>query len=284
MTIPHAVHAFISDNNFGEIISSNPIGGGCINNGSRLVTATGDTFFLKQNNNAADDMFIREFEGLMALRVENGPRVPEPLLHGIDFLLLEDLAPARRAADYWQSFGHQLAALHSNINSQFGFDNDNYIGSTAQDNTWNDDGFLFFGQNRLGKQAELGLNNGYLSAQDKDQIERLIDNLNQLVPEQPASLLHGDLWSGNAISDSDGNPALIDPAVHYGWAEADLAMTDLFGGFSDSFYDAYNEVNPLESGWRERFPIYNLYHLLNHVNLFGISYLGQVRTILKAFA
>ena len=125
---------------------------------------------------------------------------------------------------------------------------------------------------------------GYLNVKDVDQIERLIGKLNQLVPQQPASLLHGDLWSGNAISDSEGSPALIDPAVYFGWAEADLAMTDLFGGFSDAFYSAYNEVNPLASGWRERFPIYNLYHLLNHVNLFGQSYLSQVRTILKAFA
>ncbi|MCH7587259.1 MAG: fructosamine kinase family protein [Chloroflexi bacterium] len=283
MTIPHAVRTFIRANNSGDIISTDSIGGGCINNGSRVVTSTGDTFFLKQNETSAEDMFLREYEGLMALHVENGPRVPEPLLHGNNFLLLEDLAPARRATGYWQSFAHQLAELHKNRKSRFGFDNNNYIGSTAQDNTWEDDGYLFFGQNRLGKQAELGLKKGYLSSQDMDRIERLIGKLNQLIPEQPASLLHGDLWTGNLIADSQGNPALIDPAVHFGWAEADLAMTDLFGGFSDEFYAAYTEANPLTSGWKERFPIYNLYHLLNHVNLFGLSYLGQVRTILNTF-
>ena len=284
MSIPDEVREFIRDNNHGEILSANPVGGGCINNGSRVVTSTGKSFFLKQNTASPVDMFLREYEGLTALRVENGPRLPKPLIYGLNFLLLEDLAPAHLAADYWQSFGQQLASLHSNRNSQFGFDNDNFIGSTGQDNTWNDDGFVFFGQNRLGKQAELGLNNGYLSTQDVKKVEGLSSNLMQLIPEQPASLLHGDLWSGNAISDSDGSPALIDPAVYFGWAEAELAMTNLFGGFPESFYAAYIEVHPLESGWKERFPIYNLYHLLNHVNLFGTSYLGQVRTILNAFA
>jgi fructosamine-3-kinase len=111
----------------------------------------------------------------------------------------------------------------------------------------------------------------------------LAARLPQLVPQQPASLLHGDLWSGNAISDRHGAPAIIDPAVYYGWAEAELAMTALFGAFAESFYQAYQEMRPLESGWRERFDIYNLYHLLNHLNLFGESYLGEVRAILRRY-
>lgn len=115
-------------------------------------------------------------------------------------------------------------------------------------------------------------------------VEKLCDRLPELIPEQPASLIHGDLWSGNAMFDSRGQPAIIDPAAHYGWAEAELAMTTLFGSFPDVFYRAYQEARPLEPDFRERFPIYNLYHLLNHVNLFGGGYLGQSLSILRRYA
>ena len=111
----------------------------------------------------------------------------------------------------------------------------------------------------------------------------MIKILPNIIPEQPASLLHGDLWSGNLISDCRGLPAVIDPAVYYGWAEADLAMTDLFGNYPESFYQAYTEIRSLDSGYRSRYPIYNLYHLLNHLNLFGKSYLPQIRGILSRF-
>ncbi len=107
--------------------------------------------------------------------------------------------------------------------------------------------------------------------------------LPELIPEQPASLIHGDLWSGNLISDNGGKPALIDPAVYYGWAEADLAMTELFGRYPEEFFKAYAEINPLEKGYRSRFPLYNIYHLLNHLNLFGKGYLSQIRSILDRY-
>ena len=122
-----------------------------------------------------------------------------------------------------------------------------------------------------------------LEPRDLLQLEELLNKLNLLIPDQPASLLHGDLWSGNLITDNQGKPALIDPAVYFGWAEADLAMTDLFGRYPDAFYRAYEEINPLENGYRSRFPLYNLYHLLNHLNLFGRGYLPQIRQILSRF-
>jgi fructosamine-3-kinase len=225
-------------------------------------------------------MFAREADGLRALAVEDGPRVPAPYLHGKDFLLMEDLTPGGRSKDYWQVFGRQMAALHSHTNPQFGFDADNYIGSTPQPNPWTEDGFEFFDQHRLVYQAEMAVKRGLLSRHEVDQVENLAGRLAELVPDQPASLIHGDLWGGNAMSDEHGQPAIIDPAAHYGWAEADLAMTALFGGFSSEFYTAYNEVRPLNVGWRERFALYNLYHLLNHLNLFGRGYYGQVmRTV-----
>ena len=128
------------------------------------------------------------------------------------------------------------------------------------------------------------INMDCLQAEEVQQVERLASRLAELIPEQPASLIHGDLWSGNLIVDSAGMPVLIDPAVYFGWAEAELAMTDLFGGFPKIFYHAYEQVRPLEPGYWERFPIYNLYHLINHLNLFGTGYRAQVLNILARYS
>ncbi len=230
-------------------------------------------------------MFARETEGLEALRAaDGGPRVPRAYLHGEKFLLLEDLAPAHRRKGYWLEFGERLAALHRHTNTEFGFEHDNYIGSTPQPNPWTPDGYVFFAEHRLGFQVKLARQRGLLSREQAGQVESLARRLPELIAEQPASLIHGDLWSGNAVTDAGGAPALIDPAAHYGWAEAELAMTALFGAFPDTFYRAYEERNPLEQGYKNRFPIYNLYHLLNHLNLFGRSYLSQVLSILRRYA
>jgi fructosamine-3-kinase len=259
------------------------VGGGCINNGARLQTAAGQTFFLKSNSYSPPDMFAREWDGLQALAVPDGPRVPQPFLYGTDFLLLEDLMPTPRCSDYWPQFGRQLAALHNHTSPQFGSDKDNYIGSTPQPNPRQEDGYIFFAEHRLRFQGGLASRRGLLGKGELDHLERLCQRLRDLVPEQPASLIHGDLWSGNAMTDQSGAPAIIDPAAHYGWGEAELAMTALFGAFPDVFYQAYQEVRPLEKGFRERFPIYNLYHLLNHLNLFGSGYWGDVVHILRRY-
>ena len=279
--LPSPVTSFLVENDYGPVTGARPVGGGCISNGVRLITASGATFFLKTNPSAPADMFAREAEGLRALRVEDGPVVPATYLWGVDFLLLEDLSPAPLQADYWLAFGRRLAALHNHTAARFGFPQDNYIGSTPQPNPWTEDGYAFFAEHRLLFQARLAHQRGLLSAEDLRRVEHLAARLPELIPEQPASLIHGDLWSGNAISDARGAPALIDPAAHYGWAEAELAMTALFGGFPSTFYRAYEEIRPLEPGYRDRFPVYNLYHLLNHLNLFGRGYLGQVQSILR---
>jgi fructosamine-3-kinase len=260
------------------------VGGGCINNGSRIEMSSGASFFLKTNPSTPDDMFAREAEGLVALRVQDGPRVPQVFLHGPHFILMEDLNPSRREDGYWTTFGHQLAQLHKHTAERFGFDHDNYIGSTPQPNPWTEDGYEFFGQHRLVFQAQLANQSGYLSQSDLDRVEALSKRLPDWVPEQPASLIHGDLWSGNAMTADQGEPAIIDPAAHYGWAEAELGMTSLFGGFPSEFYDSYVEINPLEPGWRARLPLYNLYHVLNHVNLFGAGYLSQAKRILSSWS
>jgi fructosamine-3-kinase len=280
------VSIWLDENGYGQLLSRAPVGGGCINQGARLQTTSGQSFFLKTNPHAPADMFLREAEGLAVLRqaaaldFRDGLYLPLPFLSGPDFLLLEDLTPAPRQPDYWSRLGRGLAGLHQQTSPTFGFTHDNYIGSTPQPNDRVADGWNFFGHQRLIYQGKLAFDRGYLDRKALDQLNRLARRLPELVPAQTASLLHGDLWSGNVIADGLGNPALIDPAAHYGWAEAELAMTALFGGFNPVFYHAYQEVRPLEPGFWQRFPVYNLYHLLNHLNLFGTGYLGQVLRIL----
>jgi fructosamine-3-kinase len=282
--IPIAVAEWLSEQKLGQAVRLDQVGGGCINNGASLVTETGKRFFLKTNHSCPVDMFAREAEGLRALaEAEGGPRVPEVYLHGPGFLLIEDLAPEPRARNYWEDFGCQMAALHNCTAEKFGFNADNYIGVTPQPNPWTTDGYEFYTRHRFAYQAEIASQRGLLAPQELAQVTELAFRLPELVPTQPASLLHGDLWSGNQISDGHGNPAIIDPAVYYGWAEADLAMMVLFGSPGGGFWEAYNEVRPLESGYRERFGLYNLYHLLNHLNLFGRSYHGQVVSTLRRF-
>lgn len=276
----------MQENGYGQVYKSVPVGGGCINQGAHLQTTGGQSLFLKTNPHAPVDMFLREAEGLTVLRqaaaldTRDGLHLPLPFLPGPDFLLLEDLAPASRQPDYWLRLGHGLAGLHQQTSPTFGFAHDNYIGSTPQLNESDADGWNFFGHLRLLYQAKLAYDRGYLDRKALDQVNWLARRLPELIPEQPASLLHGDLWIGNVIADGLGHPALIDPAVYYGWAEAELAMTSLFGGFNPDFYHAYQEIRPLEPGFRQRFPIYNLYHLLNHLNLFGTGYLGEVWGVL----
>ncbi len=281
--IPQAVRDWLAAEGFGEVASSQGVGGGCINNGTRLMTSSGRSFFLKTNTSCPPDMFTQEVAGLRALAVADGPRVPTPYLHGETFLLQEDLAPASPQRYYWETFGRQMAALHNHTHEKFGFDADNYIGSTPQPNTWTEDGYQFYARHRFGYQAELAARKRLLTREEVDRVAALAVRLPELVPDQPASILHGDLWSGNSIADQDGNPAIIDPAAYYGWAEADLAMMTLFGSPGGAFWAAYNEVRPLASGWQERFPLYNLYHVLNHLNLFGRGYYHQAVSILNRY-
>jgi fructosamine-3-kinase len=281
--IPREVQDWFKNNNFGEITSSHQIGGGCINNGVRIYTSSEKSFFLKVNSQAPADMFALEVDGLEALDVLGGPKVPKSFLFSNSYLLLEDLEPTSHRSDYWVIFGKQLATLHKHHNPHFGFNRGNYIGSTPQPNPWTSDGYAFFAEHRLLFQANLAHQRGLFNNLEVKRVENLVMRLPELIPVQPASLIHGDLWSGNAMTDRDGGPAIIDPAAHFGWAEAELAMTTLFGTFPDAFYSSYQDINPLVPGFKQRFPLYNLYHLLNHVNLFGGGYLGQVNSILKSF-
>jgi fructosamine-3-kinase len=284
MTLPPAVVDWCRQEGHGAVTRQESVGGGCINNGSRLFTTGGATFFLKTNAQAPQGMFAAEAHGLEILRGAAGPRVPQALLWGDDFLLVEDLPPESPAMDFWPALGRRLAQWHDHTSPRFGFDQDNFIGSTPQSNPWTEDGHAFFAEHRLLYQARLAREKGLLTHRDQLRVESIARRLVDLVPQQPASLIHGDLWSGNVIAGPAGEACLIDPAAHYAWAEAELGMTELFGGFDPSFYESYVETRAPAPAWRERLPLYNLYHLLNHVNLFGGGYLAAVRRTLDRFA
>ena len=252
-----------------RIGAAEPVGGGCIHQ-CYNVTIDGRRFFLKSNDASHADSFAAEADGLAALR-RGGMRAPEPISHGTAgeraYLLLQHLP---LTAGNFADLGRMLAQAHRKPGQRFGWSRDNYIGATPQPNGWCEDWAEFWRERRLKPQLELARRNGF-------DLRFEADLLKGHRP-QP-SLLHGDLWSGNAGFTAEG-PVVFDPAVYYGDREADLAMTELFGGFPREFYQAYEETYPLESGYRLRKHLYNLYHLLNHLNLFGAGYLGQVQRTL----
>ncbi len=282
--IPKEVFEWFKENDEGELISMTAVGGGCINNGVSISTQSGNKYFLKSNINAPEDMFIREAEGLELLSVDGGPQIPNIYLVGKDFLLLEYFSSSSKYKNYWGEFGSQLATIHQKTNSKFGLEKNNYIGSTKQINIWTEDGFEFYATNRLIYQSEIATRQSFLTTSEELQITNIAKRLPELLPVQKAALIHGDLWSGNVINGLNGEPAIIDPAVYYGWVEAELAMTTLFGDFPNEFYENYINIGQIEPNWRDRKDIYNLYHLLNHLNIFGMSYHGRVKSILNKYS
>ena len=281
---PDTLTTFISEQGWGEISSTQPVGGGCISDAQIIATSSGRVLFLKQNRAIPTDMFPREADGLREIgNTPGAPRVPKVHLAASEFLLLEYLSPAPAHPRRWEIFGEQMAVLHLHTHPQFGFGADNYIGSTPQPNPRYQDGFAFFAEQRLLFLARLTRHNGLLDPSSLRQVENVCKRLPDLIPVQPASLLHGDLWSGNIHIGPDGLACLIDPAVYHGWGEADLAMANLFGSLPANFYAAYQAIRPLIPGYHQRFDLYNLYHLLNHLNLFGAGYLPQVKGILSRY-
>lgn len=268
------------------------MGGGCIHQTALLELADGRRLFLKSNRSAPADMFAREAEGLVALAAAGAIRVPgDPLPGGggeaPHFLVMEAIGSGRPGWDFSATFGRRFARLHrATQGTRFGFPHDNYLGSTPQPNGWSDDWCDFWRRSRLGHQLALARANGLADRELLRLGDRLLDRLDRLLdlPDEPACLLHGDLWGGNYLVDEAGEPVLIDPATYYGHREADLAITRLFGGFDARFCAAYEEEWPLPAGAGERGPIYELYHLLNHLNLFGAGYRGQCLEILRRYA
>lgn len=266
-----------------KVASVQTCSGGCISDTLKLHLQNGERLFVKQLEDAPADLFEAEAEGLRALQANCPLTVPKVIQVAQQWLLLEDLQSAKYSEDFWERLGHGLAELHKHQAPFFGFACDNYCGATPQANPQYHNGYDFFAEQRILFQTKLARDQQLLNQKDAMDIERLCARLEQLIPEQSPALIHGDLWSGNVVADREGNPALIDPASYWGWPEADIAMTTLFGGFDQHMYAHYQDVRTLEAGWENRLPLYNLYHLLNHLNLFGASYLSSVTNTIHRY-
>ena len=275
-----------------EIVSRRPVSGGEISSAYELELSNGIRVFLKQNSLAKYDLFRAEEEGLSAMRETKSVSVPRVIARGVDeagvFLLMEQIEAGRAGRESSERLGRELALMHMADSTKFvpggkyGFTSDNYIGEIAQINTPKEKWADFFAECRLRPQIELAAH--YFSKEDIKKFDTLLDKLDEYLPEpERPSLLHGDLWSGNYLIDTNGKPWLIDPAAYVGHAEADLAMTELFGGFDGYFYGAYRETAGIDKGYAERRDLYNLYNLINHLNHFGTGYLGAVINTLKKY-
>lgn len=258
------------------------VSGGCINRAAVLADRE-RAFFVKLNSVDRLAMFEAEAEGLRELRAAESIRVPEPICTGVvggqAYLVMEHVALDGRLDG--AEAGRRLARLHRHTASRFGWHRDNTIGATPQHNDWRDDWVSFWGEQRLGFQLDLAARQGH----GRDLVavgERLRARLGDLIGHRPdVALLHGDLWGGNIGATATGEPVIFDPAVYYGDREADIAMTELFGGFGSAFYAAYREAWPLPPAYETRKTLYNLYHVLNHLNLFGGGYLAQARGMIE---
>ncbi len=269
------------------IQSHKSISGGDINEAYRLDTSRGH-FFMKLNSQSRyPAMFQREASGLELLKKHGKLRIPSVIAYGENaddaFLLLEHISSASKNKNYFAHLGRGLAQQHKKTAKYFGLEEDNYIGSLAQINRKHEKWPEFFAEERLRRQMRMARDRGLADPGLSRALESLFRRLEEIFPEEPPALLHGDLWGGNIMSDEKGDPVLIDPAVYYGHREMDLGMSRLFGGFSPDFYEEYQREYPLEKGWQQRIEICNLYPLMVHVNLFGGAYLASVKSILKKF-
>lgn len=268
----------------GPACEARAVSGGCIHRAFVLRAAT--PFFVKVDHAANIDMFVAEKEGLHAIGATGTLRVPRAIVAGTSvdssFLVLECLAMQSGSAKDWQPLGEQLAALHrcTSADGRFGWSHDNHIGATPQPNGWQEDWIHFWREARLGYQLKIAADKGVRF----EGSDRLLERLDAFFTghRPAASLLHGDLWSGNVAFTSTGEPVVFDPACYYGDRECDLAFTSLFGGFPQAFYDAYDAAWRRADGWRSRHDLYNLYHVLNHFHLFGGSYREQAQQMIHS--
>lgn len=273
-----------------QVSDSRSVGGGCINQGYRLTDGSRN-YFVKLNQASEIAMFEAEAIGVKQMWETHTIRVPKPLCWGTAgnsaYIVMEWLEMGGRSnTEVMKEMGRKLAMMHQWTPAddypgkyQFGWEINNTIGSTPQINTWTENWAEFWANHRIGYQVKLAKRRGG----QFEQAEVLIEKISELLADhQPKpSLVHGDLWGGNASVTAEGEPVIFDPATYYGDREVDLAMTELFGRFSPAFYQGYNEVFPLDPGYERRKTLYNLYHILNHFNLFGGSYGSQANRMIQ---
>ena len=270
-----------------QIKQKTSVSGGDINSAYKITGVNGQYtqhYFVKINTANFINMFQLEYDSLIELSQSQLMFVPQPICFGSSddksYLVLEYLSMNSNGCS--KTMGKALAQMHQITAGQYGWQHNNYIGSTPQSNRYHSSWLSFWRDERMIPQFEMLYNKGYQSYLSPS-ADKFLDHLELLLKDhQPsASLLHGDLWSGNYAYDGQGQPVIFDPALYYGDRETDLAMTELFGGFDENFYTAYNEVWPLDKGYKKRKTLYNLYHILNHANIFGTSYLNQAINMLE---
>jgi fructosamine-3-kinase len=272
-----------------QIVTTRSLHGGCINQAWQVQFDDGMSVFVKQPSGSVPaEHFQVEADGLAALAKPDCIRIPKVLGltqtdEGIPLLILQYITTGKQDSDFQTLLGRQLATLHqSTTQTLCGWHMDNDIGSTPQSNAWSNDWPTFFRTQRLGYQFDLAQRSGLVDTSFMAMANRLLEQIDTLIDvDEPACLLHGDLWGGNVMCDNAGQPVLIDPAVYFGHREADLAMTRLFGGFTSDFYQAYHDTWPLPPHTLRRQQLYMLYHLLNHLNLFGHIYHEQCLSVMR---
>lgn len=279
--------SYISTQTDEKIFSFRSVSGGDISSAYLLQTET-ERFFLKVNSKSfALTMFHAEQKGLQA--IEETQTIAVPHVHLVDsfenksFLLMDFVESKRPDTSDYQRLGEQLAKLHQCTQTDFGFPNDNFIGSLPQSNTLHNSWPEFYWLERILPQLQLALDKQLLSKSEIPSEEKAIEVFNKIFGNVTPSLVHGDLWGGNYLIATDGTPYLIDPATYYGHSMVDIAMSKLFGGFSQAFYDAYHEIIPKTENYSQQTELYQLYYLLVHLNLFGSGYYPSISSVLKKY-
>ncbi|MEY4383140.1 MAG: hypothetical protein RI995_682 [Bacteroidota bacterium] len=261
--------------------------GGNFNLAVRIKIDSGE-FFIKWNLGEHKGLFEAEAKNLQLLASTKTVSVPQVIAFGThqekEFLIMESIHSIEKSSEYFTDLGIHLASLHRTTHPKgFGLDFNNFIGASEQKNDWNADGIQFFIENRLVFQMEKALYDRKIDNKLVKKFEHFFTEIPSIFPKESSALIHGDLWTGNTMVNEKGLATLVDPTCYFGFREAEIAFTTMFGGFDESFYGAYHEVFPLEKGFHTRIPYYNLYHLLVHVNLFGEGYIPTIETILKPF-
>ncbi|GAA4314759.1 fructosamine kinase family protein [Pontixanthobacter gangjinensis] len=267
-----------------EISGFSPLTGGDINQVFLLESDSGKYVVKLNNAKRYPDMFEAEKLGLEKLLEPGVIDVPKPLRTGqVDaksYLLLEHKPSGNKASDFWEIFGRELARLHQHTSDKFGLEKDNYIGSLPQYNEERATASAFYIEMRLQPQIKMARDRGF----DLNVSDSFFRNCEEIIPREAPALVHGDLWNGNYLVNAEGLPCLIDPAVALAPREMDIGMMHLFGGFQEPLFEAYNAEFPLQAGWEQRIPLWQLYYLLVHLNIFGASYKSQVTSIIRKYS